>query len=102
MEYANQAFRGTFREGWRTDRGRVMLVYGKPDEVERFPFSSDNKAYEVWHYFSLQGGIDFIFVDRRDMGDYELVHSTARGELYDPDWVRWIDPSGGSSYNTTY
>jgi GWxTD domain-containing protein len=97
VEYANQAYRGTFRAGWRTDRGRVMLVYGKADEIERFPFSSDNKAYEVWHFFSLQGGITFIFVDRRDMGDYELVHSTARGELYDPEWIRWINPSGGGS-----
>ena len=103
VEYADQAYRGTFRAGWRTDRGRVMLVYGRPDEIERFPFSSENKAYEVWHFFSLQGGITFIFVDRRDMGDYELVHSTARGELYDPEWTRWIDPSGGSSgFNTNY
>lgn len=102
VEYSNQAYKGTFKEGWRTDRGRVMLVYGRPDEVERHPFSSENKAYEVWHYFSIQGGITFIFVDRRDMGEYELVHSTARGELYDPEWVRWIDPSGGTNYNTTF
>jgi len=93
VQYANQAFRGNFRKGWRTDRGRVILIYGRPDEVERFPFSNEHKAYEIWHYFSVQGGVDFIFVDRRDMGEYELVHSTARGELYDTDWQRWIDPN---------
>ena len=93
IELANNSYKGTFREGWRTDRGRVLLVYGRPDEIERFPFSSDNKAYEVWNFFGIQGGVVFIFVDRREMGDYELVHSTARGELYDPDWTRWIDPN---------
>ncbi len=90
---ANTAFKGTFREGWRTDRGRTLLVYGKPDETERFPFSSEQRAYEVWHFFSIQGGVDFIFVDKREMGDYELVHSTARGELYDADWERWLNPN---------
>ncbi len=93
VEYANRKFRGSFREGWRTDRGRILLLYGQPDEVERFPFSSENRSYEIWHYFSIQGGIDFIFVDKREMGDLELVHSTARGELYDPQWQRWISPT---------
>jgi len=102
VEYANQAYRGSFRAGWRTDRGRVHLVYGMPDEVDRRPFSNENKAFEIWNYFSLQGGITFIFVDRRDMGDYDLVHSTARGELYDPDWTRWINPTGSSSYSSDY
>jgi len=90
---ANLSFKGTFREGWRTDRGRTLLVYGKPDETERFPFSSEQRAYEVWHFFSIQGGVDFIFVDKREMGDYELVHSTARGELYDAAWQRWLNPN---------
>jgi len=89
---SNRMFKGTFKEGWRTDRGRVLLVYGAPDEVERFPFSNENRAYEIWHFFSVQGGVDFIFVDKREMGEYELVHSTARGELYDPEWQRWIMP----------
>jgi GWxTD domain-containing protein len=93
VEAANSQFRGTFREGWRTDRGRIFLLYGRPDEVERFPFSNENKAYEIWHYFSIQGGVLFIFADRREMGDLELVHSTARGELYDTEWTRWIEPN---------
>lgn len=93
VTHANQAFRGTFREGWRTDRGRVLLVYGAPDETERFPFSNDNRAYEIWHYYSLQGGVQFYFVDKRDTGELELVHSTARGELYDLEWERWINPN---------
>ncbi|HNS72331.1 MAG TPA: GWxTD domain-containing protein [bacterium] len=93
IQQANVSYRGTFREGWRTDRGRVLLVYGPPDEVERYPFSNDNRAYEVWHYYSLQGGVQFYYVDKRDTGDMELVHSTARGEIYDLDWERWKNPN---------
>ena len=85
-------YRGTFVDGWKTDRGRILLVYSKPDEIERFPSSSDSREYHIWHYYSLQGGIYFIFADKRNMGDLELVHSNARGELYDPDWRRWITP----------
>jgi len=93
VEMANISYRGSFKEGWRTDRGRILLVYGRPDEIERFPFSNENRTYEVWHYFSQQGGIEFYFVDKRETGELELVHSTARGELYDTEWQRWIDPN---------
>ena len=89
---ANEKF-GGFKKGWKTDRGRIMLVYGIPDEIERFPYSSENKPYVIWKYYSIQGGVNFIFVDKREFGNYELVHSTARGELYDVDWQRWINPN---------
>ena len=101
VQYANHSLRGTFREGWRTDRGRVILIYGRADEIERFPFNNQNRSYEIWHYYQVQGGVDFIFVDKREMGDYELVHSTARGELYDAEWTRWIDPNSDSSTSGT-
>lgn len=93
VRYANENFSGTFKKGWKTDRGRIILVYGKPDEVERFPFSTENRSYQVWHYFSVQGGVYFVFVDKRGMSDFELVHATARGELYDAEWQRWINPN---------
>ena len=88
---ANQQFTG-FRKGWKSDRGRILLTYGVPDEIERFPYSAEHKPYVIWKYFSIQGGVIFIFVDKRDLGRYELVHSTARGELNDPEWQRWIQP----------
>lgn len=91
VKMANQMFRGTFRDGWKTDRGRVLLVYGKPDDIERMNFSMGSRSHEVWHYHALQGGVQFIFVDKQELGDMELVHSTARGELYDADWTRWLD-----------
>ncbi|MFZ5517283.1 MAG: GWxTD domain-containing protein [Candidatus Zhuqueibacterota bacterium] len=92
MRTANENFTG-FKKGYKTDRGRILLVYGVPDEIERVPYSSENKAYMIWKYFSIQGGVDFVFVDKRGIGDLELVNSTARGELNDPNWERWINPN---------
>ena len=98
---ANKEFRGGFKDGWKTDRGRVLLLYGNPDEIERFSFTSQSRPYEIWHYPRIEGGVFFVFVDRKNMGDYELVHSTARGELYDEDWERWLspDPETQQNYN---
>ncbi len=92
VEFANRRFKGNFKDGYKTDRGRVMLIYGQPDEVERHQYSSENRTYEVWYYHALQGGVSFIFVDKREMGDMDLVNSSARGEIYDTNWERWIDP----------
>ncbi|MCI0693564.1 GWxTD domain-containing protein [candidate division KSB1 bacterium] len=88
---ANESFSG-FREGWKTDMGRVLLVYGRPDEIERFPSSNESRSYQIWHYFEIEGGADFVFIDLKSGGEMELVHSTARNELQDPTWQRWLNP----------
>jgi GWxTD domain-containing protein len=90
VEHANEQFGFGFREGWRSDRGRVFIVYGPPDEYERYPSRSDTKPYEIWHYNNIQGGVVFIFVDRTGFQDYQLVHSTHRNELRDDNWQQYI------------
>ena len=87
---ANVRFRAMGRDGWRTDRGRVLMIYAEPDEIERFPSGQNNKPYEMWHYYSIENGVEFIFVDRSGFGDYILVHSTKRGELQDTEWQRYL------------
>ncbi len=92
VKYTQDNFSG-LRPGYETDMGRVLLVYAQPSEIERFPNSSENRPYQVWKYFELEGGVEFVFVDVNNWGEYKLVHSTARGELTDSDWERWINPS---------
>jgi GWxTD domain-containing protein len=87
---ANQRFRAMSREGWRTDRGRVFIIYSEPDEIERFPSSENSKPYEMWNYYGIENGVVFVFVDRSGFGDYVLVHSTKRGELRDDEWQRFL------------
>jgi GWxTD domain-containing protein len=73
-------------QGWLTDRGRVYILNGEPDEVQRFPVSDNAKPYEIWLYNQIENGVQFVFVDRSGYGNYSLVHSTKRGEIQDENW----------------
>jgi GWxTD domain-containing protein len=86
VSLANERYTRLGKEGWRTDRGRVLIVYGEPDQIDRHPSETEGKPYESWRYYQIEGGVDFVFLDRTGFGNYELVHSTKRGELRDDDW----------------
>lgn len=70
VEYANKNFATSYMEGWRTDRGMVFIQYGSPQNIERHPFDSDNKPYEIWYYYDQNR--EFIFIDETGFGDYRL------------------------------
>jgi GWxTD domain-containing protein len=72
--------------GWDSDRGRVLLQYGKPDNQDRHFQDYNRKPYEIWTYSQM--GYTFVFVDRTQTGTYPLVHSTAPGEFRFEDWER--------------
>jgi len=89
VAYTNEHFRVLGRQGYRTDRGRVHIIYGPPDDYDRHPSESETRPYEIWTYNSIQGGVYFVFVQRSSGGDHELVHSTHRNELRDENWQRF-------------
>lgn len=96
MNYANERFSVGFQNrtnGWRSDMGRIYIVNGPPDNVERYPFTPSRPAAEMWWYDNMpgQGQVYFLFVDENGYGDYNLVHSTARGERRDPDWENKVN-----------
>jgi hypothetical protein len=78
----------------------VLLIYGRPDEVERNPSTIDSQPYEVWYYYALDGGSEFVFGDLSGHGEYELLHSTYRNELQDPNWRQRL--GGQSSFDTGF
>jgi GWxTD domain-containing protein len=90
VNVANQKYQVHGRQGWQSDRGRVFLMYGEPDDIERVPSNEDTKPYEVWYYNQIESGVQFIFLDRSGFGDYILAHSTKRGELQDETWQRQL------------
>ncbi len=90
LAHANVQYKTGFREGWKTDRGRVFILYGAPDDIERHANELDKKPYEVWTYNSIQGGVVFIFGDRTGFSDYVLLHSTHRNEMHDENWERQL------------
>lgn len=94
---ANQKFSRSMssqEDGWNTDRGRVLILYGEPDEVIQTPSSIATWGYERWEYHQLEGGVYFIFLDWKNLGDYRLMHSNKQGERWDPDWQMKIDTEG--------
>ncbi len=93
VEEADARFTRGSRPGWKTDFGRVLIIYGNPDEVDRYDSNSSGKPYQIWKYNQIQGGVIFVFVDRNGFGRYELVHSTHRKELQNPYWENEINNS---------
>lgn len=90
---ANQAFKESYNKGWKTDRGRIYIVYGKPDDIERYPFETSTKSYEVWKYNAVEGGGECQFIELQPMtGIYWLVNSTFRNELQNPNWREQLRP----------
>ena len=69
VAFANSRY-SKVTEGWKTDRGFVMVRFGEPDHIERHPYSFNTKPYEIWYYYRI--GRQFIFVDKTGLGDYEL------------------------------
>ncbi len=86
--YANENFTVAGKDGYLSDRGRVYLIYGSPDQRDFYHSESNMKPYEIWFYNDIEGGVQFIFGDISGFGNYELLHSTKRGEVNDPDWER--------------
>lgn len=70
IDFANRRFT-SLRDGWRTDRGHVMVLFGEPDHIEAHPFDFNVRPYEVWYYYRI--GRRFVFIDRSNVGDYELM-----------------------------
>lgn len=88
LQYAENVFTTSLKQGFETSRGRVYLKYGKPVErIERR--NSQYGEFEVWYYEQLNGasGIYFVFVnDQLGDNDFLLVHSNAAGEIFDRFW----------------
>jgi GWxTD domain-containing protein len=85
--FANTYFKyGKMKDGWRTERGRVYLKYGKPTTRDTYPPAMEERAYEKWQYDDVQGGVYFYFVDMLGFGNFILVNSNAMGEIRNDNW----------------
>ena len=96
VAFANDAFRqgrtGGGVQGWRSDRGRVYLRHGRPDETLRRPVASP-RPYEVWKY--TQGRpYWYVFYDRNGLGDFVLIGSNDRREPGLQEWARYLGTEG--------
>ncbi len=74
VDYANLHLSGGFSKGWQSDRGRIYIVYGQPDQVETHNEDFTTAPYQIWYYYDLK--LEFVFLDEFGTGDYRLVQST--------------------------
>ena len=104
IAYANENFTSGI-PGWRTDRGRIYITWGKPDSVESRPMGGayDRPAwegggsttvypFEVWFYRHLEGvgtGIEIEFVDPSGTGEYRLAR-----DAQEKDALRFVPGAG--------
>ena len=88
IAYANEHFAAGI-PGWRTDRGRMYIVFGPPDEIESHPSGGTYERpmeegggetstfpFEQWRYRYIEGiGQEVIveFVDTCMCGDYHMT-----------------------------
>lgn len=90
IAYANEHYTSGI-PGWKTDRGRTYIAWGKPDSVESHPSggSYDRPSYEgggstttypfeIWFYRHLDGvgdGLEIEFVDPTGSGEYRIARN---------------------------
>src|SRR5246500_133827 len=88
IAYANEHFASGI-PGWRTDRGRIYIIWGPADEVDSHPTggtydrpmdegggSTTTYPWEMWRYRYLEGlgnNVELEFVDPSGSGEYHLT-----------------------------
>lgn len=97
IAYANENFTSGI-PGWKTDRGRVYIAWGKPDSIESHPAggsydrpswegggSTTTYPFEIWFYRHLDNvgdGLEIEFVDPTGTGEYRMArHANEKDAL---------------------
>ena len=98
--YTDNRFGNSERAGWKTERGRVWMLYGEPLEIERNKENFDKKHHIIWKYNSTEKPVRFIFLKNERTGNYELIHSDARGEVKNQRWRQMLSKDSDIPVNT--
>jgi GWxTD domain-containing protein len=88
IAYANEHYASGV-PGWKTDRGRIYIIWGPPDEIESHPTggtydrpmeegggSTTTYPWETWRYRYLEGiqeNVVLEFVDPSGSGEYHMT-----------------------------
>ncbi|HEV8383408.1 MAG TPA: GWxTD domain-containing protein [Candidatus Acidoferrales bacterium] len=87
IAYANERFASGV-PGWKTDRGRIYIAWGPPDEIESHPTGgayvrpvdegggeTSTYSFEKWRYRYLEGigtDVNLEFVDQSGSNEYKI------------------------------
>lgn len=85
INYANYNFgRAVPKSGWETDRGRIYIILGEPQDIERFTGEAQIYNTEIWFYqgltkYGLPAGFNLVFYQKDGIGEYVLYSPTSHG-----------------------
>lgn len=103
----DKKFHSGLGAGFESDRGYTFLKYGRPDDVTTVEDEPSAPPYEIWSYYQFsstrQQNVKFLFYNPSlAVGQFQLLHSTARGELFNPQWEveLYRDDGSGSIQGT--
>ena len=86
----DQLFYDGLGHGFETDRGYIYLKYGQPDHITSIEDEPTAPPYQIWTYTEFpatrQNNVKFVFFNPNGT-TYEVLHSNARGEINDPQWL---------------
>lgn len=72
--FAITNFTASDQEGWETDRGKIYILYGPPETIERPVSQNGFEKFEIWDYPRIRK--KFLFVDQNGTGHYILQSET--------------------------
>lgn len=70
LEIANRQWSSTLRPGYLSDRGRVYLTLGPPNDIFERPVPMGQRPFEVWRYDRYN--FEILFVDRIGFDNYQI------------------------------
>jgi len=87
----DQQYRSGFGFGFESDRGFVLMKYGRPNDIIDVEDEPHAPPYQIWAYdefpYTGQRNVKFLFYNPSlAPGNYLLLHSTARNERQNPRW----------------
>lgn len=113
IAYVNEHFKSG-EAGWKTDRGRIYILYGPPDQREASPMGGNYERrdyegggftsvypFERWWYRHLEGvgsDVELEFVDPRFANEYYLaIHPEEKDALLHVpgQGLTWAEEFGG-------
>lgn len=94
INYANEQYGESGRNGrpgWKTDKGRIFVKHGKPNDSQSFVQGQGSPPFEIWRY--TQGRPQFyIFADQNNFGNFRLIKTNDLTESSAPNWCEILNP----------
>lgn len=87
----DEQYKSGFGYGFESDRGHVLMKYGRPNDIIDVEDEPHAPPYQIWAYdefpYTGQRNVKFLFYNPSlAPGHYLLLHSTARNERQNPRW----------------